>query len=250
MRVAVISDIHANLHALEAVLAALDADPPGRAVVPRRPRRLRAEAERVLRARRARVRRVCLCREPRPRRARERSTSPSSAATPASRPRWTRDVLSDERARVPRRPRAARRTRDGVALFHGSARDPVWEYVLSDEAARATLAADRGATRARRPQPRRAAGLARETDGSTAGSRRTAPSSSSQARAGCSTPARSASRATATRGPRSSCSTSMRDRARSAASPTTSSGRRRRCATPGFPSCSPSGWRSGSEAMS
>ena len=23
----------------------------------------------------------------------------------------------------------------GVALFHGSARDPVWEYVLSDEAA-------------------------------------------------------------------------------------------------------------------
>jgi diadenosine tetraphosphatase ApaH/serine/threonine PP2A family protein phosphatase len=28
----------------------------------------------------------------------------------------------------------------GVALFHGSARDPVWEYVLSDEAAMTTLA--------------------------------------------------------------------------------------------------------------
>jgi diadenosine tetraphosphatase ApaH/serine/threonine PP2A family protein phosphatase len=27
----------------------------------------------------------------------------------------------------------------GVALFHGSARDPVWEYVLSDEAASATF---------------------------------------------------------------------------------------------------------------
>jgi len=27
----------------------------------------------------------------------------------------------------------------GVALFHGSARDPVWEYVLSDEAAEATI---------------------------------------------------------------------------------------------------------------
>jgi diadenosine tetraphosphatase ApaH/serine/threonine PP2A family protein phosphatase len=27
-----------------------------------------------------------------------------------------------------------------VAMFHGSARDPVWEYVLSDEAALATLA--------------------------------------------------------------------------------------------------------------
>jgi predicted phosphodiesterase len=28
---------------------------------------------------------------------------------------------------------------DGVDLFHASARDPVWEYVLTDEAARATL---------------------------------------------------------------------------------------------------------------
>jgi diadenosine tetraphosphatase ApaH/serine/threonine PP2A family protein phosphatase len=27
----------------------------------------------------------------------------------------------------------------GVALYHGSARDPVWEYVLSDESALATL---------------------------------------------------------------------------------------------------------------
>src|SRR5262249_22978917 len=29
--------------------------------------------------------------------------------------------------------------RDGVELFHASARDPVWEYVLSEEAARATF---------------------------------------------------------------------------------------------------------------
>jgi diadenosine tetraphosphatase ApaH/serine/threonine PP2A family protein phosphatase len=28
---------------------------------------------------------------------------------------------------------------DGVDLFHASARDPIWEYVLTDEAARATL---------------------------------------------------------------------------------------------------------------
>jgi diadenosine tetraphosphatase ApaH/serine/threonine PP2A family protein phosphatase len=28
---------------------------------------------------------------------------------------------------------------DGVDLFHASARDPVWEYVLTEEAARATL---------------------------------------------------------------------------------------------------------------
>src|SRR5439155_25158835 len=30
---------------------------------------------------------------------------------------------------------------DGVELFHGSARDPVWEYVLSPEAAAASLLA-------------------------------------------------------------------------------------------------------------
>ncbi len=30
--------------------------------------------------------------------------------------------------------------RDDAELFHGSARDPVWEYVLSHEAAAATLA--------------------------------------------------------------------------------------------------------------
>lgn len=30
--------------------------------------------------------------------------------------------------------------REEIALYHGSARDPVWEYVLSDEAAAATLA--------------------------------------------------------------------------------------------------------------
>jgi predicted phosphodiesterase len=47
---------------------------------------------------------------------------------------WTREVLAPE-------PRAFLATlapsakRPDVALFHGSARDPVWEYVLSDEAA-------------------------------------------------------------------------------------------------------------------
>src|SRR6266581_1819975 len=61
MRVAVVSDIHSNLHALEAILAALD------------------------------------------------------------------DRLEPEGAA------------HGVALYHGSARDPIWEYVLSDEGALATL---------------------------------------------------------------------------------------------------------------
>ena len=53
--------------------------------------------------------------------------------------RWTRDVLSDgARAFLDRL--EPQDERDGVALYHGSARDPVWEYVLSEEAAAATLA--------------------------------------------------------------------------------------------------------------
>ena len=53
--------------------------------------------------------------------------------------RWTRDVLTDgARAFLDRL--EPQDERDGVALYHGSARDPVWEYVLSEEAAAATLA--------------------------------------------------------------------------------------------------------------
>jgi diadenosine tetraphosphatase ApaH/serine/threonine PP2A family protein phosphatase len=37
----------------------------------------------------------------------------------------------------------ARAYTDGVDLYHGSARDPVWEYVLNGEAARATFALSR-----------------------------------------------------------------------------------------------------------
>lgn len=51
---------------------------------------------------------------------------------------WTREVLEPEwRVLLDRlKPEG---TVHGVALYHGSARDPVWEYVLSDEAAFATL---------------------------------------------------------------------------------------------------------------
>ena len=51
---------------------------------------------------------------------------------------WTREVLEPEwRALLDTLEPAG--TAQGVALYHGSARDPVWEYVLSDEAAVATL---------------------------------------------------------------------------------------------------------------
>jgi diadenosine tetraphosphatase ApaH/serine/threonine PP2A family protein phosphatase len=45
----------------------------------------------------------------------------------------------DPEARALLEPLEAQGTAHGVALYHGSARDPVWEYVLSDEAALATL---------------------------------------------------------------------------------------------------------------
>ena len=53
--------------------------------------------------------------------------------------RWTRDVLvSGSRELLARlEPRGEAH---GVELYHGSARDPIWEYVLSDEAAGGTLA--------------------------------------------------------------------------------------------------------------
>jgi diadenosine tetraphosphatase ApaH/serine/threonine PP2A family protein phosphatase len=59
-------------------------------------------------------------------------------ADAAAAARWTKDVLTQEaRAFLETLAPAARR--DGVALFHASARDPVWEYVLDGEAALATI---------------------------------------------------------------------------------------------------------------
>jgi diadenosine tetraphosphatase ApaH/serine/threonine PP2A family protein phosphatase len=52
---------------------------------------------------------------------------------------WTRRVLNDD-ARAYLDALEPQGEAAGVALFHGSARDPVWEYVLSDEAAATTLA--------------------------------------------------------------------------------------------------------------
>jgi predicted phosphodiesterase len=51
---------------------------------------------------------------------------------------WSREVLSDEARAYLRQRKTSTRTR-GSELFHASPRDPVWEYVLSEEAARAAL---------------------------------------------------------------------------------------------------------------
>ncbi len=136
MRVAVLSDIHANLAALEAVLAAVDADPPdglwflGDLVgYGARPNECCAAiAERAA---------ICLAGNHDLAVAGRLDLFEFSGDAGAA-ARWTQTILAaDARALLERlEPQGER---DGVALYHGSARDPVWEYVLSDESAEATL---------------------------------------------------------------------------------------------------------------
>ena len=138
MRVAVVSDVHGNLRALETVLAAADAagvdevwclgDVVGYGAKPN-------ECCELVRARTA----ICLAGnhdlvvvgtlglE-------EFSHDAADAAG------WSRERLTEEnRAYLAGLPSIAER--DGTLLVHGSPRDPVWEYVLSGEAAVAALAA-------------------------------------------------------------------------------------------------------------
>jgi len=136
MRVAVISDVHGNLHALEAVLAAIDAEGPdelwclgdlvGYGARPN-------ECCEAVAGRAA----ICL--------AGNHDLAVigtidllefgGDAAVAAG---WSREVLADEQ-RAWLESLQPQGRRDDVALYHGSARDPVWEYVLSDESAKATL---------------------------------------------------------------------------------------------------------------
>ena len=132
--------MHANLAALEAVLAAIDADPPDALwclgdVVGYGPKPseccdiVEERAELCLGGNHDLAVRGTI----------DLAEFSGDAAVAA---RWTQSVLT---------PRAAtflstlepEAEREGVALYHGSARDPVWEYVLSDEAAAATLALGR-----------------------------------------------------------------------------------------------------------
>jgi diadenosine tetraphosphatase ApaH/serine/threonine PP2A family protein phosphatase len=134
----VISDIHANLHALQAVLAALAEDVPdaiwnlGDTVgYGPRPNECCAVA-----GERAEVSLVgnhdLVALGSSEVDVEEFNPEAAAAAT------WTRAALSEEsRAFLEGlRPSAAR---TGVELYHGSPRDPVWEYVLTVEAARAAF---------------------------------------------------------------------------------------------------------------
>jgi diadenosine tetraphosphatase ApaH/serine/threonine PP2A family protein phosphatase len=136
MRVAVLSDIHGNLHALEAVLGALEDEEPdelwclGDLVgYGARPNECCAAIE----ARAA----TCLGGN---HDLAVRGTIDllefSGDAGDAA--RWTRGVLTPA-AHAYLDSLQPQGERAGVSLYHGSARDPVWEYVLSDEAAVRTL---------------------------------------------------------------------------------------------------------------
>jgi predicted phosphodiesterase len=136
MRVAVVSDIHSNLHALEAVLATIEDEAPDElwclgdlvGYGPRPNECCAAIAERAD---------VCLAgnHDLAVRGTIDLEEFGGEAAVAA---RWTRDVLAPEAQTFLDR-LEPEGSAHGVALYHGSARDPVWEYVLTDEGALATL---------------------------------------------------------------------------------------------------------------
>ncbi len=138
MRVAVVSDIHANLHALEAVLAEVEREAPDELwclgdVVGYGPSP--NECCELVRERASVV--LCGNHDLAAIGALDVSDFSGDAAAAA---RWTATELTGEnRDWLASLQPFARR--DGADLFHASARDPVWEYVLSEQAALASLLA-------------------------------------------------------------------------------------------------------------
>lgn len=135
MRVAVLSDVHGNLHALEAVLAeaqGVDAVWCLGDVVGYGPRpnecvaRLREDADLCLAGNHDLVVVGSL----------ELDYFAAEAAEAA---RWTRDELTDDARAFLAGLEPSART-EGAELYHGSPRDPVWEYVLGPDAALAAFA--------------------------------------------------------------------------------------------------------------
>ena len=136
MRVAVISDVHANRHALDAVLAAVDAERPdavwclgdtvGYGPQPNECCDLVGDRSDL-----------CLVGNHDLVVLGDLAVSDfnEEAAAAAS---WTSDVLTDS-ARDFLAGLKPEGEASGVSMYHASARDPVWEYILSEEAARATF---------------------------------------------------------------------------------------------------------------
>ena len=137
-RVAVISDVHGNRHALDAVLSAIEREQPDELwclgdLVGYGPRPNECCREVATRAD------VCLAgnHDLVVLGSLDIADFAGDAAAAAA---WTRTVLAED-ARAFLAGLEPRARRDGVSLFHASARDPVWEYVLTEEAAWWTLQA-------------------------------------------------------------------------------------------------------------
>jgi predicted phosphodiesterase len=137
-RVAVISDVHGNRHALEAVLDAVAGERPdelwclgdlvGYGPQPNECcRTIASRADLCLAGNHDLVVLGSL-------------SIHDFAGEAAAAALWTQTVLTDD-AREFLAGLQSSAHRDGVELFHGSARDPVWEYVLGEEAAWWTLQA-------------------------------------------------------------------------------------------------------------
>lgn len=137
MRIAVISDVHGNRHALRRVVEAVDAEGVDELwclgdTVGYGPRPNECCADVAARAD------VCLAGNHDLLAVEKEVYAGDFNPDAGAAGMWTRSVLDEESRAflVGLEPHAAR---DGVQLFHASARDPVWEYVLSGEVARATF---------------------------------------------------------------------------------------------------------------
>lgn len=139
MRVAVISDIHGNLHALEATLSALEDEQPDAIwclgdLVGYGPR----PNECTMRV--AGIADVCLIGNHDLGVLDEISLEEFSHEAAAS-AHWTQEVLDDKaRAYLAALTPAAEIPEAGAELYHASPRDPVWEYVLDAASMTAALA--------------------------------------------------------------------------------------------------------------
>jgi len=133
MNVAVISDIHANLPALEAVLSAIDdvgvdeiwclGDAVGYGADPERCLELISERCDVCLSGNHDLAALGEI---------EIASFSTSAATAAL---WTRETLGDEGLDLLAGLGETAVEREGIGLFHASPRDPVWEYVIDTDQA-------------------------------------------------------------------------------------------------------------------